>query len=135
MYNITSISKEEEEKCLQLLIATITHELRTPLNIIMAIFNQLLDNPNITNKDVIRKGLISAELQEALINDILDVSKINYGHLTINASPTNIHQLMMEIYELFKYKINGNIQFIFDDAFIASPSIRYPSFSSNLSEL
>jgi signal transduction histidine kinase/ActR/RegA family two-component response regulator len=84
-------------------LANMSHELRTPLNAILG-FAQLLKRGNTTAKDY-REGLNliqrSGEHLLTLINDVLDLSKIEAGRSTFNPIGFDLYQLLEDMRELF----------------------------------
>ena len=96
--DITDVIQKEEKKFINMLIATITHELRSPLNIISTILKTL--NPD-KQQDLISKALSACMIQESLINDILDVSKIENGKINIIPHPCNMLQCTKDVIDLF----------------------------------
>jgi two-component system chemotaxis sensor kinase CheA len=98
-------------------LANMSHELKTPLNsisIISAIMSQnknnKLDSSSHKNIKIINK---CAEDLTELINDILDISKIEAGELTINKNNISLKDLIEDLYDLFKpIAQNKNIEFI-----------------------
>jgi two-component sensor histidine kinase len=96
----------------QLLFATVIHELRNPLNIIISILNSTSERiESYALKKEINKALSAASMQECLINDVLDMAKINSGHISINSQATNVHNSIQSIVDLFKYQVSANICF------------------------
>lgn len=101
-------AKEETEKALEfksLFLANMSHEIRTPLNIIIG-FNSILKKQL---KDVKpAKYLESIEMASfnllRLLNDILDMSKIEAGKILLSPDTINIKLLIMNIRELFMLK-------------------------------
>jgi PAS domain S-box-containing protein len=80
-------------------VSGISHELRTPLNAILG-FSKLLLNPRIgeLNSDqaaYVQDVVQSAEHLLQLINDILDLSKIEAGKLTLDCAPVCIADLLI----------------------------------------
>lgn len=89
----------------QQFLANMSHEIRTPLNAIIG-FAKLLDQ-NI--KDSKEKGYIQTILSSSntllvLINDILDLSKIEAGKMEIKYTPVDIKNLIKEILKLFSIR-------------------------------
>lgn len=78
-------------------ISIASHELKTPLTSIKA-FNQLLARTHDleTAKSYLQKVDTATTKLESLINDLLDVSKINAGKLQFNKSIFNLNELLQE---------------------------------------
>jgi len=102
--DVTEVIKREENKFLNMLIATITHELRSPLNIISTILKILFSNLNGEPRDMASKALSACIMQENLINDILDISKMENNKFIINLAPCDIKKCMFELITLFKFQ-------------------------------
>lgn len=89
-------------------LSNMSHEIRTPMNAILGYSQLLQDDDNLTKaqqeslKTINKSG---AHLLE-LINDILDMSKIEAGRVTLNPSDFNLIELLKEVEELFKIKAN-----------------------------
>ena len=98
-------------------LANMSHELRTPLNAILG-FTQLMT----------RDTSIGAEQQEnlkiinrsgehllKLINDILEMSKIEVGQMTLNETQFDLHAMLKSIEEMLRLKANAkNINLSFN---------------------
>ena len=78
-------------------IANMSHELRTPLNAIIG-FSDMLATNTITGPEKVQQYAVyikqAAEHLLALINGILDVSKIQAGKLSVDPEPTNLLHLL-----------------------------------------
>ncbi len=102
-------------------LANMSHEIRTPMNAIIG-FTELLQEQVSEPKNLAFIKTINSAGQSllTLINDILDLSKVESGKLTITKEPTDIHRLFSEIGEIFTLKVkNKNL-----DLFInVQPSI------------
>jgi signal transduction histidine kinase len=89
---------EEENRAKDLFLATLSHELRTPLNAIGG-WARLLQQPE-APEAAIRKGLEAIErnvaLQTRLVEDMLDVSSILTGRLTLNAETLNLAAIVRD---------------------------------------
>lgn len=86
-------------------LAVMSHEIRTPLNGVLGMA-ELLSHSRLTQE----QGDQVATLQEcgssllALINDILDLSKIDAGKLTLEQRPFNLYSLLDSVVNLFEPK-------------------------------
>ncbi len=98
----------ESDKLKTAFLANMSHEIRTPLNSILG-FSDLMDNPDSSELDkktyltIIRnngKRLLS------LINDIIDVSKIECRQLEINKDMININNIIRTLHSTFELQKN-----------------------------
>lgn len=88
-------------------LAMMSHELRTPLNAVIG-FAEFLsrgDVPNATRRDYIDGILLSANALLELINDILDLSKLDAGAMEMRKGRCDIGVLMREIPAIFGYRV------------------------------
>ena len=84
-------------------LATISHEIRTPLNGIIGLTNlMLLENKNKALSENLNTLSFSANHLRALINDVLDLSKIEAGKIDFTNNPFNLHETIEGIYKTFK---------------------------------
>jgi signal transduction histidine kinase/CheY-like chemotaxis protein len=84
-------------------LANMSHELRTPLNAILG-FSQLLSRTSTTEterQEGLRLIQNSGEHLLSLINDVLDISKIEAGRTTFNPLNFDLHQLLNDVQEVF----------------------------------
>jgi signal transduction histidine kinase len=85
------------------MVSLVSHEMRTPLASIVG-FTELLTTREVTAEQ--RKEYLSVMLQEghrltALINDFLDLRRIEGGHMTMSFAPADIGALIKRAVELF----------------------------------
>ena len=81
-------------------LANISHELRTPLNAIIGYSEILAEESDISTDDLatdLKKIKAAAKHLLALINDILDLSKIEAGKMELNIETFNLQNLMEEV--------------------------------------
>jgi signal transduction histidine kinase/DNA-binding response OmpR family regulator/PAS domain-containing protein len=86
-------------------LANMSHEIRTPMNSILGFSEVLLnttDNPK--HKSFLKTILDSGKTLLLLINDILDLSKIEAGHMEISPEPADLRVIANEIKQLFTEK-------------------------------
>ena len=84
-------------------LATMSHEIRTPMNGVLGMA-QILMMPNVSETerlDYARTILNSGKTLLTLLNDILDMSKIEAGQLSIDSSVFEPGQLLLEVSTLF----------------------------------
>ena len=99
------ISQEEAQKANQTksqFLANMSHEIRTPLNAIIG-FSDILANSNLETKDKDKASIISKSAKALLniINDILDISKIESGKFEISKNSFNLRDLLEQIVQLY----------------------------------
>ena len=86
-------------------LANMSHEIRTPLNAIIG-FTELLSQRNLdaVESEYVGNIQIAGDNLLLLINDILDLSKIESGQLVIESYPFNIKNILKHVYSLLKVK-------------------------------
>ena len=100
------IAADAANKAKSLFLANMSHELRTPLNAILG-FSQLLTRSETLissereNVDIISR---SGEYLLSLINQVLDLSKIEAGHINLNKKDFDLYRLLDEIQDLLSSK-------------------------------
>lgn len=108
---------EESNRLKSAFLANMSHEIRTPLNAIIG-FSQVLasatnDEDRQSYIDIIEKN---NELLLQLINDVLDLSKIEAGVIEFNNSKVNIRDLLYEAAAITRSKNNNPyVDIIFDE--------------------
>jgi len=115
---------EKADKLKSAFLANMSHEIRTPMNGILG-FSQLLRRREIPDdkKNTFLDQIINNSKQLlTLINDIIDISKIEAGQLDIYESETNLNNLLDETYQLFTTHKNKNVRLILEKGLSHSES-------------
>ncbi|MBD1834245.1 response regulator [Cyanobacteria bacterium FACHB-472] len=98
-------------------LANMSHELRTPLNVILG-FSQLMGRaPNLPLEQQEHLGTItrSGEHLLTLINQLLDLSKIEAGRATLNETPFDLHYLLDDLQSMFQLNADSKgLQLLFN---------------------
>ncbi len=98
-------AKELAEKSLkvkELFLANMSHEIRTPMNGIIGMID-LLEGTTITDeqREYVRTIKKSSETLLNILNDILDLSKIEAGKMQLKKEPVRLKNVLEKIYALF----------------------------------
>ncbi len=87
-------------------LANMSHEIRTPLNSIIG-FSEVLSAmaTDSQQKNYLQAVITSGKLLLGLINDLLDLSRIEAGKIDIQTTPVSLTTLFYEIHHLFRVKL------------------------------
>jgi chemotaxis family two-component system sensor kinase Cph1 len=98
-------------------LAKMSHELRTPLNAILGFSQVLSRDTSLSSEQLKNLGIInrSGEHLLELINDVLEMSKIEAGKLTLNEHSFDLYRILKSIEEMLQLKANAKrIQLVFE---------------------
>jgi signal transduction histidine kinase/CheY-like chemotaxis protein len=98
---------EESDRLKSAFLANMSHEIRTPMNGILG-FSELLKEPNLNGEEqqkYIRIIEKSGARMLNIINDIVDISKIEAGLMKIDIKESNINDQIEYIYTFFKPEV------------------------------
>ncbi len=114
---VQKVKAEENSRAKSTFLSNMSHDIRTPMNAILGyteLTKDIKDLPkeaqeNLEKIDYSGKHLLS------LINDILDMSRIESGKMELEEEPSDIHQMFKEVRTIFDPQMKGkNIEFTID---------------------
>ncbi len=85
------------------LIANVSHELRTPLTALCAVLENLADGVNEPDPQILRTALAQGERLTALVNDLLDLSRVDAGAAPLLAEQVRVVDLLSAAAAEFSY--------------------------------
>ncbi len=96
--NETNVALEKALKAKTEFLATTSHEIRTPLNGILGMTQIMLRDATMSAAARDRLGIVhgAGMTMRALVDDILDVAKMETGNLTVELAPTDLHATMKD---------------------------------------
>lgn len=97
------LKAEDANRSKSVFLANISHELRTPLNAILGFSLLLSKDPALTPSQVSQLGIInkSGDHLLTIINDVLDMAKIESGRVVVNRQVCDLPRLLHGIHHLF----------------------------------
>ena len=114
---------QDADKMKNAFIANMSHEIRTPLNAIVGFAHLVTETTNASEQreyfSIINKN---CDLLLKLINDILDLSKIEFGRLNYNVSEVELRDICQEAYVVQSLKMTSDVALLYNS--VAMPSVR-----------
>jgi PAS domain S-box-containing protein len=104
---------EESDRLKSVFLANLSHEIRTPMNAILGFSGFLKDNtlPEETRHNFIDIIHTSGNQLLSIINDIIEISKIETNQITPNFAPVQIDTLLDDIYQIFQIiSLENNVE-------------------------
>jgi PAS domain S-box-containing protein len=101
-------SLQQANRAKSVFLANMSHEIRTPMNAILGFSQLMLRDPHLTPRQCQFLGTInrSGEHLLALINDILEMSKIEAGRATLNLSTFDLPLFLKDLEMMFRARTN-----------------------------
>lgn len=119
---------QESDRLKSAFLANMSHEIRTPMNGILG-FSELLKEPGLTGEQqqqYIRIIEKSGARMLNVINDIIDISKIESGLMKLEVKKSNINEQTEFIYNFFKPEVEAKgIRFAYKNSFSAQNDVIY----------
>ncbi|QIA06223.1 PAS domain-containing hybrid sensor histidine kinase/response regulator [Draconibacterium halophilum] len=132
---------EESDRLKSAFLANMSHEIRTPMNGILG-FTSLLQEHDLTGAqqqkyiEIIKK---SGNRMLSTVNDIIEISKIDSGQITINSNKLNISKHILALYDFFNFeatkkglKLTLENKLSENESFIISDKNKLDSILTNL---
>ncbi len=117
---------EESDRLKSAFLANMSHEIRTPMNGILG-FANLLKDPKLTGEEHemhIRIIEQSGHRMLNIINDLIDISKIESGQMEVSVTESKVNEQIEYIYSFFKHEAeNKGLKISFNNALPAEESI------------
>jgi two-component system sensor histidine kinase len=117
------IKAEQSDRLKSAFLANMSHEIRTPLNAIVGFAHLVTETTNASEQreyfSIINKN---CDLLLKLINDILDLSKIESGRLNYNVSEVELRDICQEAYVVQSLKMTSDVALLYNS--VAMPSVR-----------
>jgi signal transduction histidine kinase len=98
-------------------LATTSHEIRTPLNGILGMTQVMLADPQLSTDVRDRLGVVhgAGVTMKALVDDILDVAKMETGNLSLESAPYDLKEALLDAARLWKHQAQAKgIDFTLD---------------------
>ncbi|MGC4367585.1 ATP-binding protein [Hydrogenophaga sp. R2] len=93
---------EAANEAKSLFLANMSHEIRTPLNAVIGVNNLLAASSlNAEQTQLLRKAQLAGQSLLGIVNDVLDLAKIEAGELTLDLAPLRLGRLVTEKATLF----------------------------------
>lgn len=98
-------------------LANMSHEIRTPLNAILGFSRIIAETENAEERlqyyDIVEKN--NMRLQE-LINEILDLSKIESGMMEFNYAPVSLYTLCEDVKNTYSFRCQPGVELVFEES-------------------
>jgi len=105
----TNVALEKALKAKTEFLATTSHEIRTPLNGILGMTQIMLRDPSMSAQTRDRLGIVhgAGMTMRALVDDILDVAKMETGNLSVELAATDLHALLKDVTRMWEEQARG----------------------------
>ncbi len=103
---------EQASAAKQEFLSSMSHDIRTPMNAIIGMTSLAIDNAQNPDQvqDYLHKIALSSKHLLGLINDVLDISKIESGKMTLNVEPVSLREVMDSIVNIIQPQVKAKHQ-------------------------
>ncbi len=103
---------EDANAAKQEFLSSMSHDIRTPMNAIIGMTSIAITNAHNQGEvqEYLRKIAISSKHLLGLINDVLDMSKIESGKMTLNLAPVSLKEVMDSIVSIIQPQVKAKNQ-------------------------
>ncbi|MEK8047262.1 ATP-binding protein [Ideonella margarita] len=101
---------DEANRAKTAFLANISHEIRTPMSAVIGLTDLALrsDDPAIVQEHV-RRAHVAARGLLSLLNDVLDMSRIEAGKLTLEAGQFDLRGLVTDLHEMLEHRTDASL--------------------------
>ena len=107
---------ENASKMKSLFLANMSHEIRTPLNAIEG-FSRVIVETDSQEERMKYFEIIESNNNRllSLVNEILDLSRVESGEIVMKKNPTDLHELCISIKNIFKFRCPESVKLEWDE--------------------
>ena len=104
---------EKASKMKTLFLANMSHEIRTPLNAIEG-FSRVIAETDSPEERIKMLEIVESNNNRllSLINEILDLSRVEAGEIQMKKAPTNLHEMCANIKQIFKFRCPEQVKLV-----------------------
>ena len=120
-YEEKALKAEKASKMKTLFLANMSHEIRTPLNAIEG-FSRVIAETDSEEERLKYYQIIESNSQRlgSLVNEILDLSRVESGEIVIKKSETDLNQLCESIQQIFKFRCPDSLKLEWDKPLLSA---------------
>ena len=109
-YEEKASKAENASKMKSLFLANMSHEIRTPLNAIEG-FARIMAETDSAEDRMTYMEIIESNNSRllSLVNEILDLSRVESGEIVIKKAPTDLNKMMQSIKQVFKFRCSETV--------------------------